>query len=503
MWKRIKTFLFAMIGITTVGAQVLPMDSICVTDTLMTNIRQSPKTDVNPHPWRALGEVLFVNGFIHGVDRYLVKEEYSKTSTKSFRDNIKSGFAWDDDNFVFNNFGHPCQGSLDFNAARSNGLNYWQSVPYTILGSISWEIFDENTQPSLNDVISTSVTGPFIGEVSHRMARKLIDESARGPMRFIREATVVLFNPVEEFNRLVSGRAWKVRRGIGSDEEASMADDTETAVCLAVGDRFLAEPGDLSHGKQHPFFSFTVEYGVTADGEKHVKPFDRFTLDGMLAFGGGQHFISQVHLMGRICSTPIFMSEKTGGELGLYQYYCYEDTQFPRNTTKTPFPFGEMASIGPGISFVLPQLTPRISFEQTVQARGVMLGAIKSDYYHHNDRTYNMGSGYGLSSLSKMTWDKVGNIQLKTHFMHLFTWKGYESMAQSDLTDDSKNYLNVLGDRSNARLLSVSLQSQVFVAQQFCLTFRASYFSRHTHYKYYSPQKADCFEIRAGVGWCF
>lgn len=46
--------------------------------------------------------------------------------------------------------------------ARSNGMNYWQSMAYTFAGSAFWKVFGETTTPSRNDQISTGIGGSFL-----------------------------------------------------------------------------------------------------------------------------------------------------------------------------------------------------------------------------------------------------------------------------------------------------------------------------------------------------
>ncbi len=77
---------------------------------------------------------------IWGYNRYIAKESWAKISIQSFRNNIEHGWVLDEDGFDVNQFGHPYQGSLVFTAARAQGLNFWQSIPYPILSSFIWEI---------------------------------------------------------------------------------------------------------------------------------------------------------------------------------------------------------------------------------------------------------------------------------------------------------------------------------------------------------------------------
>ena len=81
-------------------------------------------------PWLAASEVFGVNMSIWGVDRYIAKAEFAYIDFNTIKNNFKKGPVWDTDMFSTNLVAHPYHGSLYFNAARSNGMNFWQSVPY-------------------------------------------------------------------------------------------------------------------------------------------------------------------------------------------------------------------------------------------------------------------------------------------------------------------------------------------------------------------------------------
>ena len=86
---------------------------------------------------------------VWAFDRYVMNEDFAKISIGSIRRNIKHGFVWDNDQFSTNLFAHPYHGNLYFNAARSNGLTFWESAPYAFAGSLMWEIAAEVEPPSM------------------------------------------------------------------------------------------------------------------------------------------------------------------------------------------------------------------------------------------------------------------------------------------------------------------------------------------------------------------
>ena len=65
-------------------------------------------------------------------DRFVLCEDFAKVNLSSIKENFKTGFVWDNDQFSTNLFAHPYHGGLYFNAARSNGLSFWESAPYAL-----------------------------------------------------------------------------------------------------------------------------------------------------------------------------------------------------------------------------------------------------------------------------------------------------------------------------------------------------------------------------------
>ena len=108
-----------------------------------------------------LARVTSSNVFGWAYSRYIMKEEWAEVSLKTWKNNIKYGWEWDNDNFGTNFIIHPRAGSDYFNVARSNGYTFWQSYPFAFIGSAQWEWFGENTRPSKNDLLNTPISGAF------------------------------------------------------------------------------------------------------------------------------------------------------------------------------------------------------------------------------------------------------------------------------------------------------------------------------------------------------
>ncbi len=170
---------------------------------------EPPPAPVAPPPprrfWVAAGEVALLELIPWAYDYYVTDQEWARISWDTVKDNFDTGFVYDHDDFLVNQFGHPYHGGVFFNAARSNGFGYWASGAFALAGSLAWECCMETTPPSTNDLVNTTLGGMTRGEVAHRLSAMILDNTARGGVRFWRELGAALINPVGAFNRAVRG----------------------------------------------------------------------------------------------------------------------------------------------------------------------------------------------------------------------------------------------------------------------------------------------------------
>src|SRR5262245_38317449 len=107
---------------------------------------------------------------LNQFDRHYVDEEDYATDSDSISDNLHHAWVIDQDSFETNQFLHPYQGSIYHGFARSAGLSYWTALLYDFAGSALWEVAGETSPPSLNDQITTTFGGSFLGEALFLMA---------------------------------------------------------------------------------------------------------------------------------------------------------------------------------------------------------------------------------------------------------------------------------------------------------------------------------------------
>ncbi len=153
--------------------------------------------------------ILGVNFICWEYSKAFTNESWVNISWKTVKENISHGYVFDVDEFSTNQFGHPYQGGVYYSCARSAGLGFWPSSLYALFGSWQWETFMENEYPSLNDLLTTSVGGSALGEVSYRLSNYFLDDSSHGLERILREFIGLAINPAHGFERLFSGKMWK------------------------------------------------------------------------------------------------------------------------------------------------------------------------------------------------------------------------------------------------------------------------------------------------------
>ena len=316
------------------------------------------------HPWWALGQVTGVNAFVHFFDRIITNQDFAQTTLHTWGENFKNGFVWDNDVFSTNLFMHPYHGNLYFNSARSQGLSFWEAAPYAMIGSLEWEFLGEIEPPAINDLIATTFGGICIGEITNRVSRIFLDDSKRGWPRFWRELGATIFNPMGTLKRLATGDAWTVRSNHYRYHDYNR---NPVEISISAGDRYLADNGELFKGEHNPYINFAMKYGDPINEDEHNAPYDFFETELVFGLSANQPILNQVHLMGRLWSTPMIERKNIRAEFGLYQHFDYFDSKPVKNGSDlTPYRISEAAAFGPGAIIQMPEVGMLSRLEQRI-----------------------------------------------------------------------------------------------------------------------------------------
>ena len=270
----------------------------------------------NPkHPWYIpAAKVLASDAINFAANRYLFHYDFSYISLKSWKENLRAGFEWDNDHFGTNFFAHPYSGNNYFNIARSNGYNYWQSFPYAVEGSLIWEYFGENTHPSKNDIINTPISGAFLGEVLYRISSNILDDRTRGSNRFFREFFAGILDPARAINRLTQGKMFRV-----TNKEVYQKEPLN--ITINGGIHKINTNNKFGTGLTNFTVNLQFDYGDPFEVRRR-KPFDVFRVSTESSFGSSRKILGNITGYGLLFGKNIIKGENAT-LVGGFQYYDY------------------------------------------------------------------------------------------------------------------------------------------------------------------------------------
>jgi hypothetical protein len=267
-------------------------------------------------------EILGFQVVLNRVDHAFVKPDDYGVSVGSIRRNLRSSWGEDRDPFEINQMGHPYQGSVYFNIARSNGLTFWESLGYAFAGSAVWEVAGETTPPSRNDQITTSFGGSFLGEALYRMANLVLDRG-NGSAPTLRETGAALVSPALGYNRQ-SGRA---RRA--AELWAGAPPATFSRLQLGASNPASSNVGpSLATKRREVAADFALEYGLPGKaGYTYHKPFDYFLFRARVSNANGLESLTS---RGLLFGAPYGHGAHLRGIAGIYGSYDYLSPQLFR-----------------------------------------------------------------------------------------------------------------------------------------------------------------------------
>ena len=342
----------------------------------------------------AVGEVAMVNAFVWAYNEYIRGASFTQVNPRSWLDNLKTGLAYDDNQFANNQFAHPFHGSLYYNSGRTNGLGYWESAPLAIMGSFFWECCGETHVPAINDWIATSIGGTAIGELTYRASSAFLDNEATGAGRIFREIATTLMNPLRGFNRAVSGRWTRVYPNPSSpyDRIPPFFASSVMAGVRVIGDERSLSGGDVfgDTTEVHGVFEFDMRYGSPFDDGQR-KPFDWFNFGLQINFGDKTP-IGRLQIQGNLYTSDMKVSEKTHHVFSVSHMYDY--------INNNAFEFGS-TSFSAGI-FSRFKLSEKVALNTNLEGIGTLMGAVNSEFAFRAElpdtsrlREYDYGPGLG------------------------------------------------------------------------------------------------------------
>jgi hypothetical protein len=220
------------------------------------------------------------------------------------KSHFTDGWWYDGDKFLTNQFAHPYEGSLYFNTARTSGHGFWFSSGAAFVGSLTWELFAESEPPSINDQITTTVAGSFLGEILFRMSNVVLDGGGSNPSAW-RQFWAAAVNPWGGFNRLLfkdtyrqsgytshpSYGSFRVAYGVAESKGAVSVDPTASSKGISIGGQMTygLAPGEWEF--EAPFDYFDISADLVLNKSSNQRSANgNFSIHGLLAgakYGSG------------------------------------------------------------------------------------------------------------------------------------------------------------------------------------------------------------------------
>ena len=445
------------------------------------------------HFWRAGAEVFGMNMGLWAFDRYALQGHYAYISWNTIKENFKHGFEWDDDHLNTNMFAHPYNGSLFYNAGRSNGFNFWQSELFAIGGSAMWELFMECEYPSTNDIIATPIGGAALGEVFYRASDLVLNDRATGGERIGREVAAFILDPMRGITRIVSGQAWKHRATSGRRFGLP-----PISIEASLGARMLTMIEN--HGfRMGPAAEINLEYGDRFE-ETTKTPYDYFSFNLELQTIATQPLISRIEIMGRLLSKEVIDEQHINMNIGLYQHFDFFDSDTIRKEDRNelipetvPYKLGVPASAGGGtmVRFIP---NPRMSIDGFAHLNLVALAGVSTDFYRDYHRNYSWGMGFSVKA--GLNW-ALSDDRISVRIANQLYWVRTNNNFDSDHTwtwmtrPNGENILIEGGDNGRTTFDHLEASVNYRLYKNLYLTAGLDFYERHTHYPDISLRVTD------------
>ncbi|MEO7139694.1 MAG: DUF3943 domain-containing protein [Ferruginibacter sp.] len=399
----------------------IPDTTVSVSPKYATLVKDDPDYNKRYSVGLTAGRVLMTNITNWAIARYIYKFDWAYISTTTWKNNLKNGWEWDTDGFGINFIGHPHTGNYYFNVARSNGYNFWQSLPFTAGGSLAWELFGENSKPSYNDIINTPLSGMFLGEVLYRISSNVLNDQTRGRERVLREILAGIINPPRALNRLTQGKMWRI-----TPKEVYQKEPLN--ITLNLGAHRINNGNDFGSGSTNAIAHIQIDYGDPFENRKR-RPFDVFRFRTELSYGKERKILENVTGYGILFGNII---RKDRLLAGMFQHFDYWNNNV--------FEIGALA-YGAGLIDKLP-LTDRSNIYSNIQLAVVPLAGNNTRYGPDTSsvRNYNFGGGLETKIEERINLNDWASIGFNVYYFWIHTYKGIPGNSLVGIIRPSINF---------------------------------------------------------------
>lgn len=131
---------------------------------------------------------------------------------KKWKENVRAGPVWDEDDWFLNWVTHPWAGAVYYMSARGSGFKWWESFAYSaIMSTFFWEYGVEAFAeiPSWQDLFITPIVGSALGECFFVWKSKIVRNERRVlNSKLLGVSSLILMDP---FNELLNVMGYKTK----------------------------------------------------------------------------------------------------------------------------------------------------------------------------------------------------------------------------------------------------------------------------------------------------
>jgi len=376
----------------------------------------SKPDSVSNHPKRrAVFQALAQDYTLWATNNYLLKQDWAEISIQTFKNNIEMGWVWDEDGFEVNQIGHPTQGAMVFTAARAQGLSYLQSMPYPVLSSFVWEMSLENEPPSINDMVTTTMSGAAFGEIIHRMSEIVLGSKTVKPAW--RQGLTGVINPTGYgVNRLMYGP--DIHRNYNNEISSVLSG-------ISLGGIPSEKFGEQSNFFPEQFIRFHIIYGNPFTNKAKFKPFDNFSFISILNIGGDD-LVAEIYASGMVLKLKTKKFTNSVSVLGVFHNYDFMNQDDYKVSVSSV-----------GLGFLQKRnlfSNAQLLFHSSVSS--IIMGSAgdTEDKFDGNDtRDYHSGPGFSGKLMLKASVKNFGEIYLRLNRYFIYAMdksniEGYENI---------------------------------------------------------------------------
>ena len=437
---------------------------------LSKNIQFDSSFRAKKNYWLPLVEIFFLNIGVWSISRYIVPQPWAVISTQTVKANFNHAFVFDSDHFSTNQLMHPYHGNTYFNFARSSGLTFWESAPYSMAGSFMWEFFMEVNYPSINDFITTTLGGIALGEMTYRLSSLIIDERKTGSERLWREIGAFLLAPTRGINRLFKGDVTRVR-------SKSIYEIEPLTSSIEVGPSFIYQGKNIYRGNGNLSLRLDMYYGNPFT-DKSRKPYDFFNFKGLFSIGT-QPLISQVSVYGLLFGKNYKYKADQKLLIGMFQHFDYYNNTYYEIAAN---------SLGGGIVYKFPTVSD-VTFESSLHIAGIVLGGgnnVPEAYKYEADgtayRDYNFGMGFANKFETYLGFRNQGYLFLGLYNFMIYTIDGADG---------------------NDNLIVFSPRVGIKLTKSTDIGFEVNYYRRASRYKKLDDVTRNVYELKLFIANSF